>query len=347
MNLFHLHYVDWLASQLIYHAQPRVNVEGLNILAPSSPYVCIGYHQNVEQEVDLEYCRQMNIPVFRREVGGGAVFLDGKQIFFQLVMHRSHPLAQGNKEDFYRRMLEPVARTYQDLGIQAQYRPVNDIVTIGGRKISGTGVAEIDDHIVLVGNLIADFDYETMTRVLRVPDEKYRDKIFKSMKENLTTIRREAGRIPEWDAMAGPLIARFEEVLGRLEPSGLPQEVWARVEEIKPTFLSNDWLFMHRHRKKEPNVKIATGVNISQRVYKAPGGLLKATFEEKDGRLCQVSLAGDFFCYPRDAILDLERALEGVTKDGLEKILVEVYSKGGIDTPGVTPADWLRLLGGG
>ena len=178
MHLFHLGKVDWLDSQLIYHAQPRVGVEGLNILAPSTSYVCIGYHQNLEQEVDLQYCRDHNIPVFRREVGGGAVFLDGNQIFYQLVLHKNNPLAQGDKLGFYQRMLEPVVQTYAELGVPVKFRPVNDIVTAEGRKISGNGAADIGDYVILVGNLIADFDYETMTRVLRVPDEKFRDKVF-------------------------------------------------------------------------------------------------------------------------------------------------------------------------
>ena len=120
MKLFHLRHVDWIDSQLIYHAQPRVNVEGINILAPSSPYVCIGYHQNLEQEVDLEYCKENEIPVFRREVGGGAVFLDGNQIFYQIVLHKENPLAEGGKADFFERMLQPVVETYNEFGIPVE-----------------------------------------------------------------------------------------------------------------------------------------------------------------------------------------------------------------------------------
>jgi lipoate-protein ligase A len=71
-----------MESQLIYHAQPRAGVEGLNILAPSEPYVCLGYHQDLEQEIDEAFCREHNIPIFRRQVGGGAVYLDGNQVFY-------------------------------------------------------------------------------------------------------------------------------------------------------------------------------------------------------------------------------------------------------------------------
>lgn len=77
MNLYNLGHVPWLDSQLIYHALPRLGMEGLILLAPAEPYVCIGYHQDANAELDLEYCCQREIPIFRREVGGGAVYLDG------------------------------------------------------------------------------------------------------------------------------------------------------------------------------------------------------------------------------------------------------------------------------
>ena len=108
MKLFNLGLIDWLDTQLIYHSEPRVGMECLNILAPKEPYFCIGVHQNLEQEVDMELCRERNIPVFRREVGGGAVYLDGRQIFYHLVLHKDNPAASGNKLDFYQRLLEPL-----------------------------------------------------------------------------------------------------------------------------------------------------------------------------------------------------------------------------------------------
>jgi lipoate-protein ligase A len=344
MQLFHLRHVPWLDSQLIYHAQARMGVEGINILAPAEPYFCVGYHQDVEQEVDVDYCLEREIPVFRREVGGGAVYLDGQQIFYQVVLHRDHPLAQGDKETFYRRMLEPVAQAYTDLGVPAQYRPINDVITADGRKISGTGAAEIGDCLVLVGNLIADFDYETMSRVLRVPDEKYRDKVFQSMRENLTTLRRELGRLPSWDEMVEPLIVRYQEVLGPLEPASLPESVRDEIEAITPRFTSQEWLYKAARRRTGREVKIATGVKIVRRVYKAPGGLIRATFEVKGDKLGTVSLAGDFFCYPREAIAELEGALEGTPVATLPETLDTFYEEHEIDTPGVSVADWLQAL---
>ena len=344
MHLYPLGHVPWLESQLIYHAQPRLGLEGLNILAPREPYVCIGYHQDLAQEVDVAYCREHAIPIFRREVGGGAVYLDGNQIFYQLILHKDNPLAQGDKAAFYQRMLQPVAAAYGDLGVPARYRPINDVITLEGRKISGTGAAEIGDCLVLVGNLIADFDYETMARVLRVPDEKYRDKVFKSMRENLTTLRRELGRVPSWEEMTEALIRRFEEVLGPLEPAELPRAVYEEVERLKPQFLSAEWLYKRGKSRAGREVKIASDVHVVQRVHKAPGGLLRATMELKGERLASVSLSGDFFCYPPNAVSELEAALEGVPLGEVADVVARFYATHKVETPGVSPQDWRRVL---
>jgi len=344
VHLYHLRHVPWLDSQLLYHAMPRLGIEGLIILAPAEPYVCIGYHQDLEQEVDIAYCREHGIPVFRREVGGGAVYLDGNQLFYQLVLHKDNPLAHGDKAAFYARMLQPVAEAYQYLGVPARYRPINDIVTADGRKISGNGAATIEDHLILVGNLIADFDYETMVRVLRVPDEKFRDKVFKTMRDNLTTLRREVGQMPPWDEMAGALIRRFEEALGPLTTGVLPQSVYQEAESLKPQFLCEAWLYKKGRRTSARDVKVADGVNVVQRVYKAPGGLLRATLETKGNHLASVSVSGDFFCYPENGIALLESALEGVAIAQVEQTLQDTYAHDGLETPGVTAEDWLKVL---
>lgn len=346
IKLFHLRHVAWLDSQLIYHALPRLGVEGLLILAPSSPYVCIGYHQNLEQEVDLVYCREHDIPVFRREVGGGAVFLDGNQLFYQLVLHKNHPLARGSKSDFYQRMLQPVVNTYQELGIDARFRPVNDIITAEGRKIAGTGAAEINDHIILVGNLIADFDYETMTKVLKVPDEKFRDKVFKSLTENLTTIHRELGSMPTWDEMAEPLIRHYKNLLGPIEDSQVTEPIRKQVEDLKPEYLSDDWLFLKRKDLGHRNIKIATDVNIIQHMHKAPGGLMKANYELKDEQIKSLSISGDYFCYPSDVDRQIEGVLEGRYLNEVTDILEEYYKGHRIETPGISPSDWVKVISG-
>lgn len=343
LSVYRLGVVDWPASQLIYHALPRLGMEGLVILSPATPYVCIGYHQDAEQEVDLAYCRQHGIPVFRREVGGGAVYLDGGQIFYQLVLPRSHPLVQGPKEDLYRRLLAPVVATYCDLGLPATYRPVNDIL-VGGRKISGNGAGEIAEAVVLVGNLIVDFDYDTMTQVLHVPDAKFRDKIYKSLRDNLTTLRRELGQVPERPLLEEMLLRRFAEVLGPLQPQVLPQAVHDEVQRMLPERTSESWLLRRGKRTAERRVKIAAGVEVIQRVHKAPGGLIRGTVEVADGHFVAVDLSGDLFFHPPDQLDALAACLAGTPCAAAEDTVVRFFAQVGVDAPGITPADIARAL---
>jgi len=345
MDLYRLGAVSWQESQLIYHALPRLGLEGLVILRPASPYVCIGYHQDAAQEVDLAGCQAMGIPVFRREVGGGAVYLDGGQVFYQLVLGRANPLAQGSKEAFYRRLLAPVVAVYRDLGLDASYRPVNDIM-VGGRKISGNGVGEIADSVVLVGNLIVDFDYDTMVRVLRVPDEKFRDKVHKSLRENLTTLRRELPTVPPFEELEDRLVQRFAEVLGPLEPRPLPEEVRRGAARLASEFLADDWLLRCGRQVAGRRVRISAGAEVIQRVHKAPGGLIRATFEVREGRLAAVEFSGDLFFYPPGRLDDLAAALIGTPCAQAEAAIAAFYARHGIESPGVTPADLAALLAG-
>jgi len=346
VNLYRLDHVPWLDSQLVYHALPRLGEEGLLILAPSEPYVCIGYHQDAEQEVDLAYCREQDIPVFRREVGGGAVYLDGKQIFYQLVIHRDNPLAPKNRSEFYQTLLAPVVQTYNDLGVEAHYKPVNDIVTAEGRKISGNGAAEIGDYAILVGNLIADFDYETMVRVLRVPDAKFRDKVFKSLRENLTTLERELGQAPSWEEMVTTLVSNFETVLGPLPPAALPAEVEGMMAQLAQTHTTEEWLLKPGKRFREGRqVKIASGVKVAQRMHKAPGGLIRASIEVQHGKIVALGLSGDFFFYPAEKVGQLEQALIGTQLSQSQGTIESFYRANHIEAPGVTPHDLTIALG--
>ena len=85
VRLLDLGTVSALRSQTAYHAVAYAMTEDapdtIILVSPSQPYVCIGYHQDLEKEVDLAYCQSRGLPILRREVGGGAVYLDDGQIF--------------------------------------------------------------------------------------------------------------------------------------------------------------------------------------------------------------------------------------------------------------------------
>ncbi len=345
MQLYDLGSVPWAQSQLIYHALPRLGREGLVLLSPAEPYVCIGYHQDLDKEVDVEFCRSNQIPIFRREVGGGGVYLDNDQLFYQMVIHKDNPLAPHDKTSFYRKFLRAPIDTYREIGIPAEYKPVNDIVT-NNRKISGNGAGEIGDYLVLVGNLILGFNYEMMSRVLKVPDEKFRDKVYKSMRENLTTIERELGSVPSRGSLTRSLVGHFEKILGSLPRADVDGELQSEASRLKSEFSREEWLHGVGRPMEGRTVRIAAGVEVKHHVYKAPGGLIRGDVEIADDVISSVVLSGDFFFYPAERLVELSEALAGTRIEDVEEAIRRFYAEHGIESPGVEPADFARVVAG-
>ena len=198
IRLLDLENVSPVRSQTVYHAAAYAMTEEtpntIILVSPNRPYVCIGYHQDLEKEVDGEYCEANGLPVLRREVGGGAVYLDNGQVFTQWVFHPGD--LPRSLEERFAMYVRPLVETYQTLGINAYYRPIND-VHVAGKKIGGTGAAQMGISEVVVGSLMFSFDKATMARVLKVPSEKMRDKIFESLEEYMTTMSEQLGQMPD------------------------------------------------------------------------------------------------------------------------------------------------------
>jgi lipoate---protein ligase len=342
MDYYFLDKVSWEHSQALYHAAAYLGHEALFILRPATPYVCIGFHQDAEQEIDLDFAAQNNIPVFRREVGGGAVYLDGGQLFYQLVIRKDHPEMPEDKDEIYRKFLMPVVETYREFGVNAEYKPINDIIA-NGRKVSGNGAAEINDMIIIVGNFILDFNYEIMSKCLRVPDEKFRDKVFKTLQDNLSTMLRETGSMPDTRQLGDALVKRYEPILGAMNLKTEPDaDLVAKADELQAERYTDEWLFANDRRRPDARqVKIREGVYVIQSMFKAPGGLIRVTAVNEDGVLRDVHLSGDFFFYPAENLPDLERVLNGVSADAESvKSAIEIfYASQSIESPGVKPAD--------
>ncbi len=347
MDYYFLDAVSWEHSQALYHAAAHLGREALFVLRPATPYVCLGFHQDAEAEIDLAYTTEARIPVFRREVGGGAVYLDGQQLFFQLILRRSRPDVPQNVAGFYRKFLGPVVDTYYEFGVAAHYRPVNDIVTRDGRKISGTGAAEIEDMVVLVGNFIVDFNYDVMVRCLRVPDEKFRDKVHKTMRDNLTTILRETGKAPANADLAAALARHYEPLLGQLTPQALDAPLVAKADALFAEMHTSEWLYANDRRRPDMSlVKIAEGVHVTQQVLKTPGGLIRGTAVNAHGRLSDVHFSGDFFFFPAPELAALETCLNGVEAQhaAIAERVAQFYRERGIESPGVQPEDFAAVL---
>lgn len=349
MDLYNLGKVSWQDSQLLYHALAHLGREALMIVQPGAPYVCIGYHQDAEREVEVDYLREHGIPLFRREVGGGAVYLDEGQLFYQFILRGDRADVPRDKNKLYRKYLGPVVQTFRDCGVDAEFKPVNDII-VGGRKISGNGAGEINNMAVLVGNFILDFNYEMMSHVLRVPDEKFRDKVYKTLEGALSTLKRELGESPTIQQLSERLIGHCEPLLGDFTPRGVDDELRAMADRLwEERFRHDEWTLANDLRRRGGrDVKIASGIHVIERMFKAPGGLIRATAVQRGDHLFDIHLSGDFFLFPADSLASLEAALEEVSAEAgaIEARITDFYASNAIEAPGVTPRDFAVALVG-
>ncbi len=266
LQLYRLGTVAWTDSHLFYHTLPRLGRQGIVLCRPDSAHLCLGYHTPAA-EVDWEYCRRENLPVIRREVGGGLVYLDSNQVFYQVVVAPSSPLTRGRREDFYRRLLEPAKLALAELGLRGEVRAPCDL-WVGGRKISGNGAGEIAGHWVFVGNILLDFPPARMAQALDAPDH-FREAAGRMMDDHLTSLRRELGRAPAPEAVLEALARGFQAALGPLAEGELNETLQRAKEDVARRLLSPGWLRASRPNPRERKLKIMEGVYLREVAGKA------------------------------------------------------------------------------
>jgi lipoate-protein ligase A len=312
--------IDPLETQIIYDMIAQGITEGesentLIICWPAKPLVSLGYFQEIEFDIDTQFCRENNIVFTRRVIGGGGVYLDDGQMFYQLVGKTDSPTTPRKIDDYYQKFLQAPVMTYRNLGVQAEFKPVNDLI-VNGKKISGNGAGDVGNARILTGNLIFDFNFDMMVKVLRVPDEKFRDKVYKSLRERMTTILLETGAKPDRNVVKEDLIRNYEETLDiELVRSNLTNWEKSRMAQLRPKYLSAN--------------------------FKAPGGLIRATVERVEDKVRDLVISGDFFMLPNEAISQLERKIIGASVAGDEILnrIKNAYAKLSIESPGVAPTD--------
>lgn len=255
--------VSALRSQSLWHGFAHGVDEGapitLAFLRPASPYVCLGYHSRLA-EVNLQECEDRGLPVYRRMVGGGPVYLDNQQLFFQLCLpadqvpaHRAQALEQ---------LLGPAVSGFAAAGLVAHLDQYLEIVA-GQRKLCGHGAGQIEGAVLVVGNLIEGFDHAAATAVMAAPTAEARAEVERLM-------RRFVGPAPEWtpdpDAFKSAVVAAYADALGLApEPGELSASEWDWVARMDGRLGARDWVAgSFRPAPDVWQVKIRAGVYVAQ-----------------------------------------------------------------------------------
>jgi lipoate-protein ligase A len=303
--------------------------------------VLVGYHQCVEHEVRIDYCNKNGIDINRRITGGGAIYFDGPQLGWELISSKNHPLIPKRVEEIYKKVSNSFIKGLNKLGIDAAFRPKNDI-EVNGRKISGTGGALEGNAFLFQGTLLTDFDVETMISALRIPTEKLKDKELDSVKERVTCLAWELGSLPKLDEIKLAIKDGFAEAFEIELKEGIliPEEKMMYDHKIRK-FKTDEWIYGIR-KPIEHRTELRSA-------YKTKGGLLRVSLvvDLKANRILFVLITGDFFAYPGRTIFDLESRLKDTSADfdNIRKIVLDFFAEKQPQIPGVTPEDFLKVIG--
>lgn len=151
--------------------------------------VSIGCFQSVEEEVDVEACREKGVDIVRRRTGAGAVYHDRDgEVTYSVIC----PLDMVEKDisSSYRTICGWIIDALDLLGLQGQFHPINDVL-VGGRKISGSAQTRRGGVFLMHGTLLFDLDPGTMFSVLKVGREKLSDKEIEEFDQRVTCILNE------------------------------------------------------------------------------------------------------------------------------------------------------------
>lgn len=302
-----------------------------------TPSALLGYHQSAEQELNVEYCRTHGVTVQRRITGGGAIYFDETQIGWELYLHRRE-LGTTDMQAISKRICHAAATAISALGVDARYRPRNDI-EVDGRKISGTGGAFDGAALMFQGTLLVDFDVEKMLRVLRIPAEKLSGKAIASARERVANLKELLGHAPDIALVKRNLVEGFESEFGvEFQESELTLTEQARYESALREIDTPDWV----HLVKQPMADLP----ILEAAHKFPGGMLRAalTLDTRAGVLRQVWFTGDVFVSPRRTVADLEAALRDAPLDRLQARMDAFFAGRAVDMLSLTPADFLAVI---
>ena len=146
------------------------------------PSVIFGRNQLIEDEVNLSYCKEHNIEIYRRKSGGGCVYADLANIMFSYITR------DENVNFTFNRYINMIILMLGKLGIDAKTSGRNDIL-IDGKKISGNAFYHIPGHSIVHGTMLYDTNMENMVGSITPSNHKLISKGVKSVRQRIALIK--------------------------------------------------------------------------------------------------------------------------------------------------------------
>lgn len=272
------------------------------------PTVIFGRNQVIEAEVNISYCKEHGINMFRRKSGGGCVYSDYGNIMLSCISDSTEVAFT------FDRFLQRLALALRRLGLDASRSGRNDVL-VGGRKVSGNAFFLQPKSSIVHGTLLFDTDFDALTKAITPSEAKIKSKGVESVRQHVTNIKEEleaVGRteLTEIGKFKDFIIKSFCEEGDSLVLDG---DSIRRIEEIEMTYLEPDFIAGRRHGRAVIRKTVVPGV-----------GEVSAEVELDGGSIVSCSVSGDFFPLKEGLSAALSERLKGLenSRDKVAEALV-------------------------
>jgi lipoate-protein ligase A len=304
------------------------------------PTALIGRHQDLSREINLDYCAAEGVGTVRRVTGGGAIYLDEGQLGWELVFHKGS-LGIANLADIAAAICNAAAMGLRELGVQAKFRPRNDI-EVDGRKISGTGGFFDGDILIYQGTVLVDMNPAQMVRALNIPAAKVAKHNLDTAEQRVVTLKELLGDdLPDMQTIQNALVEGFSKGLGITAEQG---EITAAEEALASEYFDKEIgtdEFLHEIDNA------GGGDTLLEGTHTGPGGTINTYVKLEGpthGLLQRVLITGDFFVTPPRVVFDLEAALLGTRLDDVEEAVRRFFAEADIEMLSVEADDFIAAI---
>ncbi|MGN0282051.1 MAG: lipoate--protein ligase [Prevotella sp.] len=277
----------------------KIDEQDLFFMWQVEPSVIFGRNQLIENEVNLEFCRERGIKTYRRKSGGGCVYADMSNIMFSYVTKDE---AVGFT---FNRYINMVVLVLQKLGVDAKASGRNDVM-IGDRKVSGNAFYHIPGRSIVHGTMLYDTDMVNMIGSITPTDEKLISKGVASVRQRIALLKDYIDTdINQFKAFVRSNLCDEEITLDDDDVKG--------IEEIEKEYLTDEFVYGNNPKYTIIRKKRVEGV-----------GDLEIRIELKNGEIKGMVMLGDFFIVG-DIDSTIIRPLRGVRleREALEAALPE------------------------
>ena len=166
-----------------YVAQTLVDDDDCFFMWQVEPTVIFGRHQVIENEVNIDFCKENGIQFYRRKSGGGCVYADRNNVMLSYITR------EDNVEKTFDHYMSVVADALSAiLGIDTVKTHNNDLL-IGDAKVSGNAISHLPGRIIAHGTLLYDTVMKNMISAITTSKEKLQKHGVESVRQRITLLK--------------------------------------------------------------------------------------------------------------------------------------------------------------